>query len=179
MKHVRLFEEFINDQPVNEGLKDMLQSVKDLARKMAKDYAEEASGFIDNAEALAKVNPEREAKKAEAKVAKEVSVNEGLMDTIRKYADAATYITGSGSILSAIGIAGAYVNYVDNKIYERYYANIKKLADWEIHDLMQKKYGVDADISQWEVWALKYAFMAFFIMFVVSFAAKLITKKRR
>ena len=178
MKHVKLFEEFANE-PVNEGLRDMLQVVKDLARKMAKEYAEEASEFIDNPEALAKINPEKDANKAEMKVAKEVSVNEGLMDTIRKYADAATYITGSGSILSAIGIAGAYVNYVDNKIYEWYYANIKKLADWEIHDLMQKKYGVDADISQWEVWALKYAFMAFFIMFVVSFAAKLITKKRR
>ena len=178
MKHVKLFEEFANE-PVNEGLKDMLQVVKDLAKKMAKDYAEEASEFIDDAEALAKLNPEKEAKKAEAKVAKEVSVNEGLMDTIRKYADAATYITGSGSLLSAIGIASAYINYVDNSIYEWYYANIRKLADWEIHQLMQQKYGVDADISQWEMWALKYAFMAFFIMFVVSFAAKLITKKRR
>lgn len=178
MKHVKLFEEFANE-PVNEGLKDMLQVVKDLARKMAQEYAEDASEFIADAEALSKLNPEKEAKKAEAKVAKEVSVNEGLMDTIRKYADAATYITGSGSLLSAIGIAGAYVNYVDNKIYEWYYANIRKLADWEIHQLMQQKYGVDADISQWEVWALKYAFMAFFIMFVVSFAAKLITKKRR
>ena len=178
MKYVKLFEEFTNE-PVNEGLKDMLQVVKDLARKMAKDYAEDASEFIDDAEALSKVNPEKEAKKAEAKVAKEVSVNEGLMDTIRKYADAATYVTGAGSLLSALGVGGAYLNYVDNSIYEWYYSKIRKLADWEIHELMQKKYGVDADISQWEMWALKYAFMAFFIMFVVSFAAKLITKKRR
>ena len=178
MKHVKLFEEFANE-PVNEGLRDMLQVVKDLARKMAKDYAEEASEFIDDAEALAKVNPEKEAKKAEMKVSKEVSVDEGLMDTIRKYADAATYVTGAGSLLSALGVGGAYLNYVDNSIYEWYYSKIRKLADWEIHELMQKKYGVDADISQWEMWALKYAFMAFFIMFVVSFAAKLITKKRR
>ena len=178
MKHVKLFEEFANE-PVNEGLKDMLQVVKDLARKMAKDYAEDASEFISNPEALAKINPEKEVKKAEAKVANEVSVNEGLMDKIKDYIDTVTYVTGAGSLLSAIGIAGAYINYVDNSIYEWYYSKIRKLADWEIHELMQKKYGVEADISQWEMWALKYAFMAFFIMFVVSFAAKLITKKRR
>lgn len=177
MKRVKLFEEFTNE-PVNEGLKDMLQVVKDMARKMAKEYAEEASEFISDPEALAKLNPEKDVKKAELKVAKEVSVNEGLMDTIRKYADAATYVTGAGSLLSGLGIGGAYLNYIDNKIYEWYYSSIRKLADWEIHELMQKKYGVDADISQWEVWALKYAFMAFFIMFVVSFAAKLIVKKR-
>lgn len=177
MKHVKLFEEFVNE-PVNEGLKDMLQVVKDLARKMAKDYAEDASEFINDAEALAKVNPEREVKKAQVKVAKEVSVNEGLMDKIKDYIDTATYVTGAGSLLSAIGVAGAYINHVDSKIYEWYYSKIRKLADWEIHELLQKKHGIDADISQWEMWALKYAFMAFFIMFVVSFAAKLITKKR-
>lgn len=178
MKHVKLFEEFVNDQPLNEGLKDMLKTVKDLARKMAEEHAEEAAQFIKDPEALAKLNPERDAKKAEAKVAKEVSVNEGLMDAIRKYADGATYITGMGTLLSGLGVVGAYFDYLDHKFSEWYYMNIQKLADWQIHELMQQKYGVEADISQWEMWALKYAFMAFFVMFVVSAAAKFIAKKR-
>lgn len=177
MKHVKLFEEFVNE-PVNEGLRDMLAVVKDMARKMAKEYAEEASEFIDNPKELIKLKPEKDAKTAEVKVAKEISIDEGLRDTIKKYADGATYITGMGSLLSGLGIGGAYLNYLDSKFSEWYYSKIQKLADWQIHELLKQKHGIDANISEWEVWALKYAFMAFFVMFVVSFAAKLITKRK-
>ena len=164
--------------PMNEGLGDSLKAVKVIAMKMAKKYAAEASKYIDDSVVDANLNPNKDALKVQSKVGKEVSIDEGLMDTIRKYADGATYITGAGSLLSGLGIGGAYLNYLDSKFSEWYYSKIQKLADWEIHQLLQQKHGVDVDISQWEVWALKYAFMAFFIMFVVSFAAKLITKKR-
>ena len=165
--------------PMNEGLGDSLKAVKVLAMKMAKKYAKEASNYIDDSVVDANLNPAKDALKVQSKIGKEVSVNEGLMDTIRKYAAGASYITGAGSLLSGLGIGGAYLNHLDSKFSEWYYSKIQKLADWEIHQLLQKKHGIDADISQWEVMALKYAFMVFFIMFVVSFAAHLITKKRR
>lgn len=176
MKKVLLFEEFQNE-PVNEGLKDVLQSVKALAKEMAQKYAEDAAEFVDDTAAMVKFNPEKDTKRTEQQINKEVSIDEGLVQKIKDFAKKATTITGMGAAISGAAFIEAYAQYLDNRFYEWYYKNIQKLADYEIINLLQQKHGIYSDINSWEANVAKYAFMAFFIAFVVSYATKFITKK--
>ena len=215
MKHVKLFEDFVNEGKVNrkklsddlwdrkgydykyldklsdkklkslwdtefyyesanEGMLDMMVAVKDLARKMAKDYAKEASQFVLDGAVIN--DPERDAEMSLSKMSKELQVNEGLKDTIKKWAKKTNTVSLYGSILTGLGTVGAYLNYLDNKFYEWYYKTIKGMADYEILGLLQSKHDLQADISTWEKTILMYAFFVFFTIFVVSYATKKMTK---
>ena len=165
--------------PMNEGLGDSLKAVRVLAKKMAMKYADEASKYIDDTAANANLNPDKDVLKVQSKVDKEIKIDEGLRDTIQKWSKGISHISGLTALGSGVGVVGAYADYLDNKFYEWYYTKIQQLADWEIHQLLQKKHGIAADISSWEAEVLKYAFMVSFVIFVVSFAAKMITKKRK
>jgi len=215
MKHVKLFEDFVNEGKVNrkklsddlwdrkgydykyldklsdkklkslwdtefyyesanEGMLDMMVAVKDLARKIAKDYAKEASQFVLDGAVIN--DPERDADLSLSKMSKELQVNEGLKDTIKKWAKKTNTVSLYGSILTGLGTVGAYLNYLDNKFYEWYYKTIKGMADYEILGLLQSKHDLQADISTWEKTILMYAFFVFFTIFVVSYATKKMTK---
>jgi len=215
MKHVKLFEDFVNEGKVNrkklsddlwdrkgydykyldklsdkklkslwdtefyyesanEGMLDMMVAVKDLARKIAKDYAKEASQFVLDGAVIN--DPERDAEMSLSKMSKELQVNEGLKDTIKKWAKKTNTVSLYGSILTGLGTVGAYLNYLDNKFYEWYYKTIKGMADYEILGLLQSKHDLQADISTWEKTILMYAFFVFFTIFVVSYATKKMTK---
>ena len=215
MKHIKLFEAFVNEGKVNrkklsddlwdrkgydykyldklsdkklkslwdtefyyesanEGMLDMMVAVKDLARKMAKDYAKEASQFVLDSAVIN--DPERDAEMSLSKMSKELQVNEGLKDTIKKWAKKTNTVSLYGSILTGLGTVGAYLNYLDNKFYEWYYKTIKGMADYEILGLLQSKHDLQADISTWEKTILMYAFFVFFTIFVVSYATKKMTK---
>ena len=215
MKHVKLFEDFVNEGKVNrkklsddlwdrkgydykyldklsdkklkslwdtefyyesanEGMLDMMVAVKDLARKIAKDYAKEASQFVLDGAVIN--DPERDADMSLSKMSKELQVNEGLKDTIKKWAKKTNTVSLYGSILTGLGTVGAYLNYLDNKFYEWYYKTIKGMADYEILGLLQSKHDLQADISTWEKTILMYAFFVFFTIFVVSYATKKMTK---
>ena len=215
MKHVKLFEDFVNEGKVNrkklsddlwdrkgydykyldklsdkklkslwdtefyyesanEGMLDMMVAVKDLARKMAKDYAKEASQFVLDGAVIN--DPERDAEMSLSKMSKELQINEGLKDTIKKWAKKTNTVSLYGSILTGLGTVGAYLNYLDNKFYEWYYKTIKGMADYEILGLLQSKHDLQADISTWEKTILMYAFFVFFTIFVVSYATKKMTK---
>jgi len=173
MKHVKLFEEFVNE-PVNEGMLDLMVAVKDLARKMAKDYAQEASQFVLDGAVIN--NPERDAERSLSKISKELQVNEGLKDTIKKWAKKANTVSMYGTLLTGIGTVGAYLDYLDNKFYEWYYKTIRDMADYEILGLLQSKHGFQAEINTWEKTILMYAFFVFFTIYVVSFVTKKIIK---
>ena len=215
MKHIKLFEAFVNEGKVNrkklsddlwdrkgydykyldklsdkklkslwdtefyyesanEGMLDMMVAVKDLARKIAKDYAKEASQFVLDGAVIN--DPERDADLSLSKMSKELQVNEGLKDTIKKWAKKTNTVSLYGSILTGLGTVGAYLNYLDNKFYEWYYKTIKGMADYEILGLLQSKHDLQADISTWEKTILMYAFFVFFTIFVVSYATKKMTK---
>lgn len=215
MKHVKLFEAFVNEGKVNrkklsddlwdrkgydykyldklsdkklkslwdtefyyesanEGMLDMMVAVKDLARKMAKDYAKEASQFVLDGAVIN--DPERDAEMSLSKMSKELQINEGLKDTVKKWAKKTNTVSLYGSILTGLGTVGAYLNYLDNKFYEWYYKTIKGMADYEILGLLQSKHDLQADISTWEKTILMYAFFVFFTIFVVSYATKKMTK---
>jgi hypothetical protein len=215
MKHVKLFEDFVNEGKVNrkklsddlwdrkgydykyldklsdkklkslwdtefyyesanEGMLDMMVAVKDLARKIAKDYAKEASQFVLDGAVIN--DPERDAEMSLSKMSKELQINEGLKDTIKKWAKKTNTVSLYGSILTGLGTVGAYLNYLDNKFYEWYYKTIKGMADYEILGLLQSKHDLQADISTWEKTILMYAFFVFFTIFVVSYATKKMTK---
>ena len=215
MKHIKLFEAFVNEGKVNrkklsddlwdrkgydykyldklsdkklkslwdtefyyesanEGMLDMMVAVKDLARKIAKDYAKEASQFVLDGAVIN--DPERDADMSLSKMSKELQVNEGLKDTIKKWAKKTNTVSLYGSILTGLGTVGAYLNYLDNKFYEWYYKTIKGMADYEILGLLQSKHDLQADISTWEKTILMYAFFVFFTIFVVSYATKKMTK---
>jgi len=173
MKHVKLFEDFVNE-PVNEGMLDLMVAVKDLARKMAKDHAKEASQFVLDGAVIN--DPERDAEMSLSKMSKELQINEGLKDTVKKWAKKTNTVSLYGSILTGLGTVGAYLNYLDNKFYEWYYKTIKGMADYEILGLLQSKHDLQADISTWEKTILMYAFFVFFTIFVVSYATKKMTK---
>ena len=171
MKHVKLFEDFVNEGKVNrkklsddlwdrkgydykyldklsdkklkslwdtefyyesanEGMLDMMVAVKDLARKIAKDYAKEASQFVLDGAVIN--DPERDAEMSLSKMSKELQINEGLKDTVKKWAKKTNTVSLYGSILTGLGTVGAYLNYLDNKFYEWYYKTIKGMADYEI-----------------------------------------------
>jgi hypothetical protein len=215
MKHVKLFEDFVNEGKVNrkklsddlwdrkgydykyldklsdkklkslwdtefyyesanEGMLDMMVAVKDLARKMAKDHATEASQFVLDGAVIN--DPERDAEMSLSKMSKELQINEGLKDTVKKWAKKTNTVSLYGSILTGLGTVGAYLNYLDNKFYEWYYKTIKGMADYEILGLLQSKHDLQADISTWEKTILMYAFFVFFTIFVVSYATKKMTK---
>ena len=159
---------------VNEGMLDMMVAVRDLARKMAKDYAKEASQFVLDGAVIN--DPERDAEMSLSKMSKELQINEGLKDTIKKWAKKTNTVSLYGSILTGLGTVGAYLNYLDNKFYEWYYKTIKGMADYEILGLLQSKHDLQADISTWEKTILMYAFFVFFTIFVVSYATKKMTK---
>lgn len=176
MKHVKLFEEFLNE-PVNEGLKDMLADVKALAKELANKHADDAAQYIDVDAISSKLNPERDLKKIESKFMKEVSIDEGLMDKIREYSKGIKHISLLGSMGSLFGVGAAYLDAVDHRLTEWYYREIQKLADWEIHNLLAQKHGIEAGISDWEAMVLKYAFVVFFIIYIISAVVNKIAKK--
>jgi hypothetical protein len=122
MKHVKLFEDFVNEGKVNrkklsddlwdrkgydykyldklsdkklkslwdtefyyesanEGMLDMMVAVKDLARKMAKDYAKEASQFVLDGAVIN--DPERDAEMSLSKMSKELQLMKALKTLLR------------------------------------------------------------------------------------------------
>lgn len=177
MKHIKLFEEFVNGS-VNEGLKDMLADVRSLAKEMANKYADDAEQYIDVDSISSKINPERDIKKIESKFIKEVSLDEGLVDKIKEYSKGVRNISFLATVGSLGGVVAAYIDAADHRLTEWYYREIQKLADWQIHDLLAQKHGIEASISDWEAMVLKYAFLVFFIIYIVSAVVYKVSNKK-
>lgn len=151
----------------------ILKDLKNLALKLAKDNAKEASQYVKSGKAI-DMNPMADIAKVQQDLMGQAQLDEGIKDAINNI----TKFTGAGSLLTGGGYLLSYLDQLELKYYQWYYGKIKEMADFEIFELLKNKYGIEEQISTWEQKMLMYAFFVFFTIFVVAIGAKLVIKAK-
>ena len=174
------------EQQLQEGkLGDFLNKIKAAALKAAQDNYQDAIKHIDTDKATSKPLPAGLLAKAQGEIEmKSQNINEGFVDTIRKYATKGRNIGLVGSVTSAITALSAAAQYLESSFSTWYYSTIQGLADTEVTRIISDLYGADAmrssaDMIEGSIWFKlgMYAFVAFFVIAVVSIAAGKLIKK--
>jgi len=165
---------------LNEGkFINFLDKIKTAAIKAAKMNYQEAINVVDVDALSSKPLPPGLLDKAKAELdMKSQTLNEGFMDTVRKFATGGLKVGGFGSLVTGLSTLSAASDYVDMSFNKWYYETIQGMAKADVMKVMVDLYGAKATESSMYMNLGMYAFFVFFVIAVLSFITIKITNNK-
>jgi Arc/MetJ family transcription regulator len=167
--------------PLNEDLGDSIKKIRNLAVKMAKQNFNKATPHIN----MGNINPNTKfdgnsaLSAATQALSNQSQIDEGLRDTINKFASRLFKGSSILSLISGVVSLEGWSNYLNASFNKWYYTNIQKLAEPGVMRVMQDIHGAgQSEGSLYGKFGM-YAFFIFFTIAIISLAIAKVTRSKK
>ncbi len=169
--------EYQESYTIEEGkLGNFLNQIKTAAMKTAKNYFNDASGFVDIDKLEAEPIPTDILNKAEKELAnKSQELSEGFKDNIAKFASGNIL----GAVVSGLTTLSTGLDYLDQRFTQWYYSTIQGMAEKDVMKVMVDTYGAKAAESSIWFKVGMYAFFVFFVLTILSLITLKIMNRKK
>ena len=159
---VAVFEQQLNESK----LTDFFSKIKAAAVKTARANYKDAVNHVNIEKLEANPMPDGLLDKAQQELeAKSSTIQEGFIDTVKKFSVGGLVVGGFGSLFSGIASLAGGLQYIDRSFDKWYYETIQGMAESDVMKIMIDMYGAQA--AEGSIW-FKLGMYAFFVFFTIA-----------